>query len=160
MSRPQPLLTVQQARTYNTEDWFTDDPCEPEFIPFYDEEYARHIPEFTGDVDSIRQPDEWFVHEDYNGNPLGPANSYIYYAACPITGFIKIGFAKNVPDRMGKLKTATPYGLQLLAYHAGKKYYEKQIHGLFAELRVNREWFWPHAKLCEWIYFRAEDGCQ
>lgn len=66
----------------------------------------------------------------------------------------------DVQIRMGKLKTATPYGLQLLAYHAGKKYYEKQIHGLFAELRVNREWFWPHAKLCEWIYFRAEDGCQ
>jgi hypothetical protein len=146
--------------TFDMEAWFPDEPGEPVFIPFYDDAYAAQIPSFTADLDSVRQPDEWYIQEDYDGNPLGPANGFIYYVICPISGLIKIGFAKDVADRMGKLATATPYGLQLLTHHAGGKRYEKEIQTLFAELRVNREWFWPHAKLCEWIFFRADDGCR
>ena len=69
----------------------------------------------------------------------------VYFILQEITGLIKIGYSEN-PDprnRLTSLSTSSPFNLTIIGYilttNPAKR--EKEIHELFDEFNVNREWF-------------------
>jgi hypothetical protein len=69
----------------------------------------------------------------------------VYFILQEVTGLIKIGYSEN-PDprsRLRSLSTSSPFNLTIIGYiltgNPLKK--EKEIHQLFHEYNVNREWF-------------------
>lgn len=59
-------------------------------------------------------------------------------------GPIKIGYSKNVQRRLKDLQTISPYPLSILATYPGCPSDERRFHRLFAEHRLEGEWFAPH----------------
>ncbi len=66
---------------------------------------------------------------------------FIYMIECQ--GFIKIGVASNVQDRLATMQTGCPFKLVLLTSFVSPKPYEEEewIHALLDEYRVQGEWF-------------------
>ena len=66
---------------------------------------------------------------------------FIYMVECE--GFIKIGVASNVQDRLANMQTGCPFPLVLLTSFVSACPYEDEesIHALLEEYRVRGEWF-------------------
>jgi len=58
-------------------------------------------------------------------------------------GPIKIGVSNNVPKRLRGLQTSSPYKLELACTVVGGAMQEPEYHALFAEHRLEGEWFSP-----------------
>lgn len=58
-------------------------------------------------------------------------------------GEIKIGRSRNLPMRMSQARTWCPHGYKLLCVVEGAADLEEPLHGLFAECRLQGEWFYP-----------------
>lgn len=69
---------------------------------------------------------------------------YIYFVEDPREGFIKIGFASDPLARLSGLQISNPYPLKLLGVARAARADEHTLHEIFAEHRVQGEWFLPH----------------
>lgn len=65
----------------------------------------------------------------------------VYFIRMGDDGPVKIGYTKDVPARMNALQTASPYPLVLMRQIPGGAAAEHWLHRLFADLRLQREWF-------------------
>jgi len=65
----------------------------------------------------------------------------IYFARAETTNFVKIGFAVTVGRRLLHLQAGCPYRLKLVREVEGDRSKEAAFHTLFAEHRLEREWF-------------------
>jgi len=72
---------------------------------------------------------------------------YIYFIQQGGDGPVKIGFTKDVENRMKNLQTANPKPLDLLVFYPGNEEMEKELHYRFDSIRVFGEWFEPYEKL-------------
>jgi len=54
---------------------------------------------------------------------------------------VKIGFSKNPWARLSQLKCGMPYEPELICSVNGSMDEEKELHSLFEEYQINREWF-------------------
>lgn len=56
---------------------------------------------------------------------------------------LKIGYTKNIENRLSSLQSATSHKLELLYLITGHAYREKEVHALFDVLRLSQkgEWF-------------------
>lgn len=74
-------------------------------------------------------------------------NMFVYFIkCCDKRGYIKIGTAKNVKDRIATLQTGNPYKLEILAimkFTDKRKAYnaEQKLHKIFRKYNVSGEWF-------------------
>jgi hypothetical protein len=75
-------------------------------------------------------------------NPRSPAR-VVYFIGSP-EGPIKIGFSRNVGQRLRELQTFSPVRLQVLATTPGDPAVERRYHRMFAEHRLTGEWFSAH----------------
>jgi len=76
----------------------------------------------------------------------------VYFIRSEKNHEIKIGFtAGQVEKRLSSLQTAHPYKLQLLATIPGTTEDEKSLHERFTNIRLEGEWFKPHADLVAFI---------
>jgi hypothetical protein len=69
-----------------------------------------------------------------------------------IIGFrkwIKIGFSSKIPERLLHLQNNCPETLKIITTFHGDRWDEDRLHKLFAEYRVNGEWFRRPADLLE-----------
>ena len=83
----------------------------------------------------------------------------IYFLRCNCTnGFIKIGVARDLWQRIDTLKAASPYELRLVRVLAGGRSEERTIHEQFADARHRGEWFRPTENLLRFI-IRSRDRC-
>jgi len=73
----------------------------------------------------------------------------IYFIQMGSNGPIKIGQANKPNRRLAELQTASPYKLYLLT--TTRDYQEKRLHGRFAHLRLEGEWFTPESDLLDFI---------
>lgn len=64
---------------------------------------------------------------------------------------IKIGITWDLAHRIGNLRTASPYEIELLGTVLGGKDRERAIHARFAHLRIRGEWFRSEPELLEFI---------
>jgi hypothetical protein len=68
-----------------------------------------------------------------------------------VMGRVKIGFAKDLADRIERFQTGCPTYLTIVGIIPGGKDKEAEIHELFYEHRTTGEWFMPHPKLVRFI---------
>ena len=54
---------------------------------------------------------------------------------------VKIGYTKNIANRMKNLQTANSEKLRLVFWMEGDKNFEKKLHDLFIKDRIQGEWF-------------------
>jgi excisionase family DNA binding protein len=78
------------------------------------------------------------------------ARGFVYFLAA-IDGPIKIGFARDVSERLAALQIANPHPLRLLASLPGTVRLERALHRRFAEHRLRGEWFRPAPELLECV---------
>ena len=88
-----------------------------------------------GNIDGSYQEDE----KEDNGK------GKIYFIE--YEGSIKIGFSKNPWARVNALKVGMPKEPKLLANFDGTKEQEQELHKLFTNYRINREWYKPNKYL-------------
>lgn len=83
---------------------------------------------------------------------------WIYFAQSGTDGAIKIGFSKNVKQRLKDIQCSSPEALTILAIHPGSVWNEQQLHKRFGEdrCRANGEWFRPSVKLLRYIWKRGQ----
>ena len=68
-------------------------------------------------------------------------SGYVYFISAIGVGKLKIGYSKNVANRMAQLQTGTPHELVLCGCIAGSMRDEESLHRHFLEKRSNNEWF-------------------
>lgn len=79
---------------------------------------------------------------------------FVYFISTnDVPGFpIKIGYARSDADmRLRALQTGCPYRLVVLATIRGSRATETRLHGEFAVLRMNGEWFQRSIELMETV---------
>lgn len=81
---------------------------------------------------------------------------FVYFLECE--GRIKIGFAKNVENRIRALTTSAPRPIRLLATMEGTRDDERKLHERFAIYRTHGEWFNPGDRLTEYIRDISQDA--
>jgi hypothetical protein len=104
------------------------------------------------------------IHQYSNGtyNPERPKGPTPVHKVPPRRGvyvvgfgpYVKIGITTNLDLRMSNLQTPEP--VKLYALIDGWRREEMQIHGRFAEHRLQGEWFLKKDALSEWI----DGGCK
>jgi len=78
------------------------------------------------------------------------ALSVVYYVQRESDDLIKIGTTRRMKTRLITLRGE--HGpINLLLTHSGAHRREHDIHAIFADLRVEGEWFQPGAELLRWI---------
>ncbi len=71
----------------------------------------------------------------------------VYFVQAGEGGPIKIGFARDVPSRLGKMRVDCPIPLTLLAVAEGDASYESRLHQQFEGHLQRGEWFAPAPEL-------------
>lgn len=82
--------------------------------------------------------------------PLPSQVGSIYFIAAD-NGLVKIGFSRDVQQRMESLQTMSPAPIQLMGTMPGTVTDERRIHARFAHLRSHGEWFWSNGELLTFI---------
>jgi hypothetical protein len=63
----------------------------------------------------------------------------MYFIEC--NGFVKIGRAKNVGQRLAEMQTGNPYEMRVWKIFYDKGYLEQQVHKVLQVDKVRGEWF-------------------
>jgi transcriptional regulator with XRE-family HTH domain len=75
----------------------------------------------------------------------------IYFVQYGYDGPIKIGYAKNIRNRLAFLQVASPFDLILIGQIEGDRSYERKLHRKFKKSRLTGEWFTPTDDLIEFL---------
>ncbi len=80
----------------------------------------------------------------------------VYFIAAPTACMTKIGFTRHaVEHRLRALRAGSPVHLEVMAWAAGGREYERALHEMFAEDWSHGEWFRSSAAL---VAFRTAVG--
>jgi hypothetical protein len=80
----------------------------------------------------------------------------IYFVQVGIDGPIKIGYTKNMANRLIGLQSDNPYKLIVLGVMDGDVVKEGALHIKFDEYRIRGEWFWPVKPILSYIESNTE----
>ena len=75
----------------------------------------------------------------------------IYFIKALNSGLIKIGYTKNVGERVASLRSNSPEELHILKITEGDIEDEKRIHNKFKHFNERNEWFRPEKSLLDFI---------
>lgn len=75
----------------------------------------------------------------------------IYFIRCINSGFIKIGKAENVMNRLHCLQVGSTSELELVGSLEAPPAREKELHVMFDQYRVRGEWFQPSNEIMKYI---------
>lgn len=84
-----------------------------------------------------------------NATPPDPDRSFVYFALAG--NRVKIGHSKDPRRRIATLKTGTPQKVRIYYATPGGKQLERSLHEMFADDRVNGEWFVWSSRIKNWI---------
>jgi|SRR5215469_9319579 len=68
-------------------------------------------------------------------------SGYIYAIQSTAGGLVKLGYAKNIPLRLGQIQNMCPIPLRIIWHTAGTMDDEEALHTAFASRRQHGEWF-------------------
>lgn len=74
---------------------------------------------------------------------------FVYFVRCE--AYVKIGYAKNIINRLGGIAVNCPFPLTLVGYLKGSVETERELHNVFAEFRHQFEWFRYETEVAEAI---------
>lgn len=81
---------------------------------------------------------QWVAEMD----AMHPRSGYCYFVGSREAGIVKIGFSRNLAERVNRLKSNSgPYRLELLAKVVGGSERERHYHCKFETFRFSGEWF-------------------
>lgn len=83
-----------------------------------------------------------------NRNQRLGGRAWVYFAQ-RADGPVKIGFSRQVSQRIKALGTSCPEGVALLGTIADSDATEKDVHARFAKHRIKGEWFQPAPEILE-----------
>lgn len=78
-------------------------------------------------------------------------DSKVYFIKDEVTGFIKIGCTKRIPQRFVALKSTVKHPIVVLKLISGEYKLEHSLHKRFAQYRSSGEWFRPSKELMDFI---------
>jgi hypothetical protein len=81
--------------------------------------------------------------------------SVVYVIQCG--DMVKIGYSRNVGQRLAQIRTSNPGAVRLVATLPGGAAEEKALHQRFAEFRSNGEWFHRRGAMRRWILGECQD---
>jgi hypothetical protein len=81
--------------------------------------------------------------------------SVVYVIQCG--DMIKIGYSRNVGQRLSQIQTSNPNPVRLVATLPGGLAEETALHSRFAEFRANGEWFYRRGALRNWVLKECTD---
>lgn len=84
-----------------------------------------------------------FELEDFSGYPRLSDSPVVYVLNTKGFEFVKIGYAKNLKQRMSNIQNGCPYELNLFicAHAPNFKEVEKYLHRYYSEFKARGEWF-------------------
>ncbi|MEZ0060957.1 hypothetical protein ABIF26_006500 [Bradyrhizobium elkanii] len=88
-------------------------------------------------------------YRDALAGKSSPPQSFVYFARAG--NKVKIGVSKNPRQRLGELKTGNSNKVRIYYVTPGDAQMERDLHKLFAEFRVNGEWFLYAEPIRNWI---------
>lgn len=81
---------------------------------------------------------QWIAEMD----AMHPRHGYCYFIGDREAGLVKIGFSRNLAQRLSQLRSNSgPYRLELLAKVVGGSERELHYHRKFEQFRFSGEWF-------------------
>lgn len=84
-----------------------------------------------------------------------PAHVYFIYSG----GLIKIGYSSNWVQRLEDISQGCPHPAEMILVMPGDREMEAGYHKLFAEYRMNREWFRCEGKMRDFLmHFSSPEG--
>lgn len=83
--------------------------------------------------------------------PSGVVTMGFVYAVQDISGQIKLGWAKDVNQRVKQLQTGSSQELCLLGYWRGSRKDEANLHSMVRSLHIHNEWYQPDSHLIDYI---------
>lgn len=78
-----------------------------------------------------------------------PPGEHVYFIRCD--GWLKIGMTKNLGKRLLSISGNNPRHVFILAYIAGGKELEKELHIRFRNHHARNEWFHCHKQIFDYI---------
>lgn len=92
-----------------------------------------------------------FADEDVQDLLAQAGDDIVYFIQAGTDGPVKIGKSTRalLATRTAALQTGNPYPLELIGVAPGGHALEREIHALFAHLRMAGEWFYPEPQLLE-----------
>ncbi|MEN6538746.1 MAG: GIY-YIG nuclease family protein, partial [Mizugakiibacter sp.] len=97
--------------------------------------------------------DELKAQAKARAEPL-PREDLVYVIRCDYK--VKIGYTRNLAQRLHSLRTANPRPIALIVSFPGTRSDEKRLHQKFGDLRFSGEWFRLQKPIKEWL--RDEHG--
>lgn len=108
-------------------------------LPTYHFKSEIGTPEFNEELCNCRSIGQIGIRIEQKKQTL-PKGPVVYFLS--IGGReIKIGHTSNLRKRLYEFRTASPNGVNLLAYATGGRNLEKIYHERFSHLKIRREWF-------------------
>lgn len=74
---------------------------------------------------------------------LPEADESVYFIQAKSTGYIKIGYTRDLVQRLKVLQAHSGDHLELRIHANGSKAMEREIHRIYKDARVYGEWFRP-----------------
>lgn len=100
---------------------------------------------------TIYDAEVWLESRARGRNTIAFSRKSLVYLAQRADGLIKIGWSSDVERRVRELRRDSRSAVELLACFPGDKPDELALHALFADLRVEDEWFHPGAALLAFL---------
>ncbi|MEN6541131.1 GIY-YIG nuclease family protein, partial [Parvibaculum sp.] len=97
--------------------------------------------------------DETKTQAKSKAQPVPPEDT-VYVIRCDYK--VKIGYTRNLAQRLHSLRTSNPRPIDLLVSFPGTRADEKRLHQKFSDLRFSGEWFRLRKPIKEWL--REEHG--
>ncbi len=99
---------------------------------------AQKNPVSLGDLNAWLRSDlsARFVHPSQGTSRL---HTYVYFISCRSS--IKIGYTRNVEQRVSHIQMLSPTPVQAVALLIGGQQLESALHARFAEYHIHGEWF-------------------
>lgn len=66
-------------------------------------------------------------------------------------GMIKIGYTKNLKERMTTIQVSMPIKIELIGVMEGTQSFERELHHLFREHKERGEWFRDEGRIARFI---------
>lgn len=83
--------------------------------------------------------------------PPSERDGFVYFVVRGFDGPIKIGWSQDVERRVSELQTANAEPLRLIGKIPGRMIDESRMHGQFAHLRMEAEWFQNSPEIHEFL---------
>lgn len=117
------------------------------FLTFEPE--GRHV--YEGEIPTFETLPSPMINHAFPRVPKGPHEPVVYFVQRGLDSAVKIGFTRDLRQRMHSLRATQPAPVVLLGTVPGGEALEQSFHSEFSQARIEGEWFAWHPRLARFI---------